>query len=91
MEIKLEGKTLAIGVLLGVIITIALGIDSVRDRSTGRLVDTTTLSGTADKTDFGLAVGSEGMVLVRIQNGDFFVVSPKSGMAYRVLRQTAAG
>lgn len=91
MEIRLDAKTLAIGVLLGAVITIALGINSVRDRATGRLLDTSSLSGTADKADFGLSVGGDGLALVRVQNGDFFVVNPRTGMAARVLRARKLG
>jgi len=86
MEIRLEARTLAIGVLLGAVIVIALGANGVRDRATGRLVDTGSMSAVADKTDYGLSVPSDGMVLVRIQSGDFFIVNPKTGMAVRVLR-----
>ena len=86
MEIRLEGKTLAIGILVGVIITISLGVDGVRDRATGRLVDTSAISDNSYRTDYSMAVGPDGMAFVRVQNGDFFVVNPKSGMAVRVLR-----
>ncbi len=85
MEIRLEGKTLAVGILLGVIITIALGADVTPQRPISRLLDTSGTSGTADKADFGLSVNGGGMALVRTQNGDFFIVSPTTGMATRVL------
>jgi hypothetical protein len=85
MEIRLEAKTLAIGVLLGAVITIALGADAVRDRATGRLVNTSALVENAERTDYALSIGQNGLVLVRVQNGDFFVVNPNTGMATRVL------
>lgn len=85
MEIRLDAKPLAIGILMGAAITIALGVDGVRDRATGRLVDTSSLSGTADKADFGLSLGGDGTALVRAQNGDFFIVNSRTAMATRVL------
>ncbi len=85
MEIRLEAKTLAIGVLLGAIITIVLGADAARDRATGRLINTSTLVENAERTDYALTIGQSGFALVRAQNGDFFVVNPASGMATRVL------
>ncbi len=85
MELRLDTKTLAIGILTGVIITIALGVDGARDSETGRLVDTSKFAATADKTDYGLSINSNGMVMVRTNNGDFFIVNPESGMAVRVL------
>ncbi len=83
MEIRLEGKTLAIGLLLGAAITIALGVDGTRP--TPRLVDTSVTSGTADRTDYSLSINSGAMALVRVVNGDFFIVNPTTGMATRVL------
>ncbi len=88
MEIRLEGKTLAVGILLGVIITIALGADvgPQPQRPISRLIDTSGgISATADKTDYGLSMNGGAMALVRTQNGDFFIVSPVTGMATRVL------
>ena len=76
-------KTLAIGILLGAAIIIALGANG--ERPISRLVDTSPASGTADKADFGLSVNSGGMALVRTQNGDFFIVNPTTGVANRVL------
>jgi hypothetical protein len=85
MEIRLEAKTLAIGVLLGAVITILLGANTVRDRVTGRLVDTSTLVESAERTDYALTIGQSGWALVRTQNGDFFIVNPTTAMATRVL------
>jgi len=91
MEIRLEAKTLAIGVLLGAVLTIVLGVDAVRDRATGRLVNTSTLVENAERTDYALTIGQSGSALVRVQNGDFFIVNPASGMATRVLRSRRLG
>jgi hypothetical protein len=85
MEIRLEAKTLAIGVLLGAVITILLGADNIRDRATGRLITASTLVENAERTDYALTIPQSGVALVRTQNGDFFIVNPTSGMAVRVL------
>jgi len=85
MEIRLEAKTLAIGVLLGAVLTIVLGADAVRDRVTGRLINTSGLVENAERTDYALTIGQNGLALVRAQNGDFFIVNPTTGMATRVL------
>jgi len=42
--------------------------------------------GSADKADFGIAIGDKGTALVRTSNGGLYVVSSKNGMAIRVLR-----
>ena len=86
MEIRLEARTLAIGVLLGAVIVIALGASNVRDGAAVRQVGTGSMSAVADKADYGLSVPTNGLILVRIQNGDFFIVNPDTGMAIRVLR-----
>jgi len=67
MELKLDVKTLVIGIVLGVIITAVIG------------------AGSADKADFGIAIGDKGSALVRTSNGGLYVVSSKNGMAIRVL------
>jgi len=85
MEIRLEAKTLAIGVLLGAVLTIVLGANNLRDRATGRLINPSTLVENAERTDYALTIGQSGFALVRTQNGDFFVVNPTTGMATRVL------
>jgi len=83
MEIKLEGKTLVIGVLVGVVITIVLGVDGVP--TTVHTSERIGLTGSADKTDYGLAVNDKGLSLVRVESGDFFVINPQTAMAIRVL------
>jgi hypothetical protein len=71
MELKLDIKTLVIGIAIGVIVTAVIG------------------AGSADKTDFGIAIPSnvgEGSALVRTVDDGLYIVNPKSGMAIRVLQ-----
>jgi hypothetical protein len=74
MELKLDVKTLVIGIALGIIITAVIGAGV----------------GSADKTDFGIAIPSsganEGSALVRTADDGLYIVNPKSGMAVRVLQ-----
>ncbi|MHC4571863.1 MAG: hypothetical protein ACYS0C_07290 [Planctomycetota bacterium] len=70
MELKLDVKTLVIGIVLGVIITAALGA-----------------VGSADKTDFGLAVAFRGSAIVRADDGSLYVVNSENGMATRVMQR----
>lgn len=58
MELKLEVKTLIVGIALGVIVTAALG----------------QVSGSADKADFGIAVQTRGFALVRTTEGLLYAV-----------------
>lgn len=69
MQLKLDVKTLVIGITLGFIITLVIGAGS---RS-------------ADWADFGIAVESKGAALVKTSNGSLYVVNPEEGMAIRVL------
>ena len=68
MELKVDVKTLVAGILLGVIITAALGA-----------------VGSADETDFGIALPFKGSAIVRTEDGSLFVVNSENGMAVRVL------
>jgi hypothetical protein len=71
MELKLDVKTLVIGIAIGVIVTAVIG------------------AGSADKTDFGIAIPSyagEGSALVRTADDGLYIVNPKNGMAVRVLQ-----
>ncbi|MCJ7692561.1 MAG: hypothetical protein MUO22_04010 [Sedimentisphaerales bacterium] len=58
MEIKLDVKTLVVGIVLGIVLTISLGA----------------VGGSADKTDFGIAIPNQGFALVQTTNGNFYVV-----------------
>jgi hypothetical protein len=73
MELKLDVKTLVIGIALGIIVTAVIGAGV----------------GSADKTDFGIAIPSyagEGSALVRTADDGLYIVNPKNGMAVRVLQ-----
>jgi hypothetical protein len=71
MELKLDVKTLVIGIALGVIITAVTG------------------AGSADKTDFGIAVAEKGAAVVRTPKGALYIVNASNGMATRVLHAGA--
>ena len=73
MELKLDVKTLVIGIALGIIVTAVIGAGV----------------GSADKADFGIAIPSstgEGAALVRTSDDALYIVNSKSGMAIRVLQ-----
>ncbi len=70
MELKVDVKTLVAGILLGVIITAALGA-----------------VGSADETDFGIALPFKGSAIVRTEDGSLFVVNSENGMATRVMQR----
>lgn len=65
MELKLEVKTLIIGIALGVIVMAALG----------------QVSGSADKADFGIAVQTRGFALVRTMEGLLYAVDIEKAKA----------
>ena len=65
MELKLDVKTLIIGILLGVIVTAALGV----------------VGGSADKADFGIAVQTRGLALVRAADGTMYSVDLEKATA----------
>jgi len=73
MELKLDAKTLVIGIALGIVATAVIGASV----------------GSADKADFGIAIPSstgEGAALVRTADDGLYIVNPKTGMAVRVLQ-----
>ncbi len=65
MELKLDVKTLIIGIALGVVVTASLG----------------QVSGSADKADFGIAVQNRGLALVRSVDGLLYVVDLEKAKA----------
>ena len=65
MELKLDVKTLIVGILLGVIFTAALGV----------------VGGSADKADFGVAVQKNGFALIRTSNGFLYLVDVEKAQA----------
>jgi hypothetical protein len=73
MELKVDVKTLVIGIAIGVIVTVVIGAGY----------------GSADKADFGIAIPSaigESSALVRTADDALYIISAKSGMAVRVLQ-----
>jgi hypothetical protein len=73
MELKLDVKTLVIGIAIGVVVTAVIGASDV----------------TAYKSDFGIAIPSatgDGSALVRTADDGLYVINAKSGMAVRVLQ-----
>ncbi|UCC22482.1 MAG: hypothetical protein JSW23_12035 [Planctomycetota bacterium] len=65
MELKLDVKTLIIGIALGVIVTATLG----------------QVSGSADKADFGIAVQTRGFALVRAVDGLLYSIDMEKSKA----------
>ncbi len=65
MELKLDVKTLIIGIALGVVVTASLG----------------QVSGSADKADFGIAVQTRGLALVRSLEGLLYTVDLEKATA----------
>ncbi|MHC4069618.1 MAG: hypothetical protein ACYS18_07735 [Planctomycetota bacterium] len=68
MQLRLDVKTLVVGIVLGIVLTVGLGA----------------VGGSADKTDFGLAVEDQGFALVQTANGTFYVVDAEKANAERV-------
>ena len=69
MELKLDIKTLVVGIVLGVIITVVLGAGV----------------GSADADRFGIAIENKGSALVKTQDGNFYIVNAENGVATRIL------
>jgi hypothetical protein len=69
MELKLDVKTLIIGIVAGVIITAALGLNG----------------GSADKADFGIAVEDKGFALVKTSDDSFYIVDAERSTAEAVV------
>ena len=72
MQLKLDVKTLVIGIVLGIVLTAGLGA----------------VGGSADKTDFGLAISEQGFALVQTADGSFYVVDAEKSSAERVVNRT---
>jgi len=71
MELKLDVKTLVVGIALGVILAATLGA-----------------SGSADETDFGIAVPRGGFAVVKTGNGAFYLIDVEKGGAVRIADET---
>jgi hypothetical protein len=73
MELKLDVKTLVIGIALGIIITAVIGAGSADKADFGVAIPSST---------------GEGAALVRTADDGLYIVNSKSGMAIRVLQAT---
>jgi hypothetical protein len=71
MELKLDVKTLVIGIALGIIITAVIGAGSADKADFGIAISS--------------SIG-EGSALVRTADDGLYIVNPKNGMAVRVLQ-----
>lgn len=69
MQLKLDVKTLVVGIVLGIVLTVGLGA----------------VGGSADKTDFGIAITNQGFALVQTADGSFYVVDAEKSTAERVI------
>jgi hypothetical protein len=72
MELKLDVKTLVIGIALGAILAATLGANGV----------------SADRADFGIALENKGLALVRTSDGAFYVIEAEKAAARRVEDET---
>jgi len=73
MELKLDVKTLVIGIAIGVIVTAVIGAGSADKADFGIAIPSAT---------------GEGSALVRMADDGLYIVNSKSGMAVRVLQAT---
>jgi hypothetical protein len=71
MELKLDAKTLVIGIALGIVATVVIGAGSADKADFGIAIPSST---------------GEGAALVRTVDDGLFIVNPKTGMAMRVLQ-----
>ncbi len=71
MELKLDVKTLVIGIAIGVVVTVVIGAGSADKADFGIAMPSNT---------------GEGAVLVRTSNDALYIVNSKNGMAVRVLQ-----
>ncbi len=71
MELKLDVKTLVIGIAIGIVVTTVIGAGSSDEADFGIAIPSTT---------------SEGTALVRTADDALYIVSARSGMAVRVLQ-----
>ncbi len=65
MRMNIDVKTLIIGFLLGVVLTMVIGATT----------------GGASKADFGIAIEDNGSAIVRSDDGTLYVVNPDSAKA----------
>lgn len=69
MQLKLDVKTLVIGIVLGIAIAAAIGASV----------------GSADNADFGLAIQNKGVALVRASDGSLYIIQPPNNEAESVV------
>ena len=72
MELKLDIKTLVIGIALGVILAATLGANG----------------GSANRADFGISLEDKGWALIRTSDGAFYVIEAEKASARRVEDET---
>lgn len=72
MELKIDVKTLVVGIALGIILAATLGANG----------------GSADQTDYGIAIPRGGFALVMDGDGAFYLVDAEKSSAERVTDET---
>lgn len=82
MKLKLDVKTLVVGIALGVALAAVMG---GTDRIARPRPAETSHVGSADVSRFGMSIEERGYGLVRTDDGILYVVNPREGMAIRVL------
>ena len=70
MQLKLDVKTLVVGIFLGAVLVSVIGAGA----------------GSADADRFGIAVASSGSAIVKTQDGSLYVVNVTTGMAIPILQ-----
>ena len=81
MEIKLDVKTLFLGILFGVMLTVLVGANGQRAVSRG-------VASTADKADFGIAVHEDARAVVRTTEGYLYTIDPDNSRARLVVYES---
>jgi len=72
MEIKIDVKTLVVGIVLGIVLTVSLGA----------------VGGSADKADFGIAIPNQGFAFVQTTDGSFYVVDVEKATSELVMDES---
>src|SRR4030042_300559 len=75
MELKLDVKTLVIGIAIGVVVTAVIGAGSASEADFGIAIPS--------------SAAGESAVLVRTADNGLYLINSKSGMAVRGLQATA--
>ena len=69
MRLKLDIKTLFVGIIFGIIIAMAAGFNG----------------SSADSADFGFAIQAKGSAIVKTSSNELYIIIPENAMATRVL------